>query len=657
MEIYMNELTTESPYEIHKDLKFIKEIDHGAFGKVIHAQEVKKNLDLAVKVINKVGAGPQLINKMKEEIAILKKLNHSNIVKFYGFSETNNQLLIKMEYIKYGTLSRWMKDHHKITELEASLILGKVLSAIEYLHRMHICHRDIKPENIMISKENDLSSIKIIDFGLSAQHFNYLSNNDYCGTLLYMAPEQIEKKLYTYSVDIWSIGILMYMLLNNGKHPFYHKDDKKADFIKKIKTAKLNFLNKLSYMAKNLNYKLCEPNPSWRYSASLAIKHPWITRNPNDEIPLTFNEVLNKNNSKKNANALIMISIFLNHFKKKENEKRNNEILHNNNNFNYDFFLKKKKNKNKIFIINNDYINKCNLISKKEKEKYLKKKEKYFEALSTDEEESFEKRDKDSINNSNLSLKKIMKSSEKYVSPQKKFYIEESNYQYLKNNKVQKNIKKTNKRNLFLNNKEKESIIKNYHRSSVKEKIKLGNQYLSSLPNNNEIKYQKSDEIKSKIKLLNNNNIFTNRNQININNSSNSMNSINSFNSINSMNKNNNGNKTKSKSISKLYLNKNSSKEDAAVYGKEFTIEKKNEYTPEKVKNFIIYRSNKTNRLSNMKSNLPIVSGSGIGIHHRNNINTTSRKYHNNYIGNYNIIPLVLPFIGDKQKEKKNIFI
>ena len=656
MEIYMNELTTESPYEIHKDLRFIKEIDHGAFGKVIHAQEVKKNIDLAVKVINKAGAGPQIINKMKEEIAILKKLNHNNIVKFYGFSETNNQLLIKMEYIKYGTLSRWMKDHHKITELEASLILGKVLSAIEYLHRMHICHRDLKPENIMISKENDLSSIKIIDFGLSAQHFNYLSNNDYCGTFLYMAPEQIEKKLYTYSVDIWSIGILMYMLLNNDKHPFYHKDDKKADFIKKIKSAKLNFLNKLSFMAKNLNYKLCEPNPSWRYSASLAIKHPWITRNPNDEIPLTFNEILNKNNSKKNANALIMISIFLNYFKKKENEKRNKELL-NNNSFNYDIFLKKKKNKNKIFIINNDYINKCNLISKKEKEKYLKKKEKYFEALSTDEEESFEKKEKDSINNSNLSLKKIMKSSEKYVSPQKKFYIEESNYQYLKNNKIQKNLKKANKRNLFLNNKEKESIIKNYHRSSVKEKMKIGNPYLASLPNNNEFKNQKSDEIKSKIKLLNNNNIITNRNPINSNNSSNSMNSINSFNSINSINKNSNGAKTKSKSISKFYLNKNSSKEDVPGYVKEFTFENKNEFTPEKNKNYPHYNSNKTNRFSIKKSNLPYVPGSGVGVHNKNSNNTTSRKYHNNYIGNYNIIPLVLPFIGDKQKEKKNIFI
>ena len=326
MEIYMNELTTESPYELSKDMKFIGEIDHGAFGKVIHVHENQNNLDLAVKVINKSGAGMQLIKKMKEEVSILKKLNHKNVVKFYGFSETNTQLFIKMEYIKYGTLSSWMKEHHKISENDASIIIGKVLSAVEYIHSKQICHRDIKPENIMISKENDLSSIKIIDFGLSAQHFNYLSNNEYCGTFIYMAPEQIEKKLYYYSVDIWSIGILMYMLLNNGKHPFYHKDESKKDFIEKIKMAKLHFINKISYMAKNLMHKLCEPNPSWRYSASLAIKHPWITRNPNDDIPLTFNEILVRNNNKKNAQSLIMISIFLNYIKK------NNELYNINNN-------------------------------------------------------------------------------------------------------------------------------------------------------------------------------------------------------------------------------------------------------------------------------------------------------------------------------------
>ena len=398
MEIYMNELTNESPYELNKDMKFIDEIDHGAFGKVIHVLEINKNLDLAVKVINKSGAGMQIIKKMKEEVQILKKLNHDNIVKFYGYSETNSQLLIKMEYIKYGTLSRWMKDHHKITENDASLIIKEVLSAVEYLHSMRICHRDIKPENIMMSKENDLTSIKIIDFGLSAQHFNYLTNNDYCGTLIYMAPEQIEKKLYYYSVDIWSIGILMYMLLNNGKHPFYHKDDKKEDVIKKIKLAKLHFINKISYMAKHLMHKLCEPNPSWRYSANIAIKHPWITRNPNDDIPLTFNEILNRNNNKKNAHALIMISIFLNYAKK------SNKFTGNNNTNNLDIFIKKKKIKNKIFKINSDYINNCNIISKKQKERYQKIREKYLEVLSTDEEDSFEKKKKQ--NEHIISLKK-----------------------------------------------------------------------------------------------------------------------------------------------------------------------------------------------------------------------------------------------------------
>ena len=354
----MNELTTESPYELHKDLKFINEIDQGAFGKVIHAFETKKNLDLAVKVINKNGLSSNYINEMKEEISILKKLNHSNIVKFYGYSETNNQILIKMEYIKYGTLSKWMKGKAKIKEEEASKILKSVLSAVEYMHSMHICHRDIKPENIMFSEENNLSSVKIIDFGLSAQHFNYLTNNDYCGTFIYMAPEQIEKKLYHYSVDIWSIGILMFMLLNGGKHPFYQKNDKKEDFIKKIKIGKLNFINKLSFMAKNLNHKLCEVNPSWRYSANLAIKHPWITRNPNDEIPLTFNEILNRNNSKKNWNNLIMICIFLNYYKKKEinlkekmKEKDKDKISKN---YYIDNFIKKKK--SKIYKITKKYL-------------------------------------------------------------------------------------------------------------------------------------------------------------------------------------------------------------------------------------------------------------------------------------------------------------
>ena len=607
----MNELTTESPYELHKDLKFLGEIDHGAFGNVIHVYETKKNLDLAIKVINKVGVGIQLIKEMKEEISILKKLNHDNIVKFYGYSETNNQLLIKMEYIKYGTLSQWMKNNQKITEEQASLILLKVLSAVEYLHSLHICHRDIKPENIMISKENDLASIKIIDFGLSAQQFNYLSNNEYCGTFIYMAPEQIEKKLYHFSVDIWSIGILMYMLLNNGKHPFYQKGDKKQDFIKKIKIGKLNFINKLSYMAKNLNYKLCEPNPSWRYSANLAIKHPWITRNPKDEIPLTFNEILNRNNSKKNATSFILISIFLNYYKKKEVQKKlNSNVV--DDNYNIDIFIKKKKNKNKnkIFIINKEYINRCNMISKRKQNKLERIREKCLEVLSTDEEDSFEKNQKQTINNNNknLSLKKIIKSSEKYISPQKKkIYAHESNLEYFKNIQLQKNLmKKYNTKNITLNGKEnKEPII---HKLNFKEKSKLYLSNVQSNKSNNVFQNQKNAEMQM------NNNIQTNLNSKNTSQT--------------------NRGRTKSKSISKFYLNRKEEKNDY-----ENTLKNRLEYTPEK---------------KNSQQNLPyVIAGNTIN----NRVNITNKKYHNNFIGNYNIIPLVLPFIGVKQEEKRNIMI
>ena len=578
MEIYLNELTPESPYELNKDLMFIKEIDQGAFGKVIHAYESKRKLDLAVKVINKGGLKTNLIEEMKEEIAILKKLDHKNIVKFYGYSETNNQLLIKMEYIKYGTLSRWMKERRKIKEEEASLILASVLSAVEYMHSMHICHRDIKPENIMFSEENNLSSIKIIDFGLSAQHFNYLANNDYCGTVIYMAPEQIEKKLYHYSVDIWSIGILMFMLLNGGRHPFYQKNDKREDFIRKIKNGKLNFINKLSFMAKNLNQKLCEVNPSWRYSAHLAMKHPWITRNPNDEIPLTFNEILNRNNSKKNLNQIIMISIFLNYYKKKEvKSKENNKDKYKDENFFNNILFRNKK--NKLFYINKKYINKCKIISEKEKEKYLKQKEKYLEVVSTDEEDSIEK--KQTINSTNnikrLSLKKNSN----------RFGI------------IQKNNKEELKLNKFISDKFKKKFKFNERapkqlnaiqdiNTNNNSNIKNFNLNLLSNQNNNKnnFTHKKIDEIK-----LHNDKKITEKNAY--------------------------GNlKTKRcKSISKINLTNVGIKKDIKVKVKRVSVD----------------------------CNLPSVSK----IEKNNGINTTSKKPYrnNNNIRNYNIPPLVLPFI------------
>ena len=123
MEIYLDDLQKETIYEFNEDLTYIEDIDKGAFGKVVHAIEKSTKKDISVKIIDKRRADQNLINKMKEEISILKKLDHENIVKFYGHIDTSSQLLIKMEYLKYGTLNQWMKNHKKISEEEASLII------------------------------------------------------------------------------------------------------------------------------------------------------------------------------------------------------------------------------------------------------------------------------------------------------------------------------------------------------------------------------------------------------------------------------------------------------------------------------------------------------------------------------------------------------
>ena len=486
----MDELTSQFPYEIGIDFKYIETIDHGAFGTVIHVIEISTNKDMAIKVINKSNSRTSLIKKIKEEISILKKLNHENIVKFFGFFETNNQLLIKMEYVKYGTLSKWMKNNKKISEQEASIILKQIFSAIEYLHGKQICHRDIKPENIMLSKENDLNSIKIVDFGLSASNFDKLINHDYCGTYIYMAPEQIEKKLYFISVDIWSIGILMFMLLNNGKHPFYVKGIERKDFNKKIQSCKINFYNKISPMAKHLIFKLLEPNPSWRYNASQAIKHPWITRNKYDEVPLTFNEILHKSNMKKIGRNLLGVVLFLNYFAK-----------------------------NKIFLINDKYEKKCFLFNEKIKNKINKKIERCLDVLSTCEDEQSNSDCESKIEKNNF-VKKI----EKHINNlnnnnsniQNSFLISNIKLSERKKLNFAKSTKSIEKINRILNTDKKSSL--------TFRKIEKINLFPIKKVNDNSKNKRESNNIFKKhcinisINLQNNNNNtkeFCNRNSIN----------------------------------------------------------------------------------------------------------------------------------------------
>lgn len=100
-----------------------------------------------------------------------------------------------------------------------------IISAVAYIHEKAVIHRDLKTANILIDDQNDLDTVKIIDFGLGERQMLLKANDDnQAGTLIYMAPEMAFKHEYTKSVDIWAVGIIMHLLLTGGKHPFYVRD-------------------------------------------------------------------------------------------------------------------------------------------------------------------------------------------------------------------------------------------------------------------------------------------------------------------------------------------------------------------------------------------------------------------------------------------------
>lgn len=309
MEIYLDEVNESINDEFDLHFKFLDNIASGAFGNVVKAIYLEIKKVVAVKIITKGVKKERKINRLKQEISILKQLKHKNIVEFYGYIETNNKLFIIMEYIKSGTLKSLIekrKNGEWFTEEESSTVIRCLGSAIDYLHYREICHRDIKPENILFENTNDLNTLKVVDFGLSAQFFEVLEEYEFCGTYIYMAPEQLEKKVYTKSIDIWSCGIILYMLLNKGKHPLYVKGVKNKDYLEKLKNPKIAFTNKTSKMAKLLVFKLLESNPSRRYTADKILKHPWITRDAYDGIPLTYHESWKRRSLTKNFTEVII---------------------------------------------------------------------------------------------------------------------------------------------------------------------------------------------------------------------------------------------------------------------------------------------------------------------------------------------------------------
>ena len=275
-------LTKADRGTIEDNYKIISKLGKGSFGSVFKVQNIKTNEIRALKVIKKTSIIYQDDDhKFLKEIEILIKLEHPNIIKIYEYYTDDINYYLITDYISNGELYNYVYKAKSFNERQTQYIMKQVLCAVNYLHLNNIAHRDIKLENILVEQEitsNDeqLLNVKLIDFGTSnyvkTENTNYFTVK--VGSPFYMAPEVLNKK-YNNKCDIWSCGVIMFMLLR-GHPPF--KGENQEELFKSIQNDIINYneMTELSELAKELMSKMLERNVDLRYSADECLKHKWM---------------------------------------------------------------------------------------------------------------------------------------------------------------------------------------------------------------------------------------------------------------------------------------------------------------------------------------------------------------------------------------------
>lgn len=273
---YIFDTPTARHDDIHDFYTFGKEIGRGGFSVVIEGVKKGSEERFAIKCIKKSSIEGDDIKLLTREIQIMKNVRHDNILKLFEVFEDEEQFFLVMELVPGKELFDKIVERGQYSEKDASNIARQIISAVEYLHEKGIAHRDLKPENLLSSGSEDNELIKIADFGFS-KDFNEDKLQTSCGSPGYVAPEVLTSESYDKSVDMWSIGVIIYILLC-GYPPFYA--DNAPALFKKIMDVKYDFddpsWDEVSEDAKDLIRHLLVKNPEERFTAQQCKEHPWI---------------------------------------------------------------------------------------------------------------------------------------------------------------------------------------------------------------------------------------------------------------------------------------------------------------------------------------------------------------------------------------------
>ncbi|XP_034626456.1 calcium/calmodulin-dependent protein kinase type 1G [Trachemys scripta elegans] len=262
---------------IRKTFIFMEALGSGAFSEVFLVKQRTTGKLFALKCIKK---SPVIQDSsLENEIAVLKKIKHENIVTLEDIYESATHFYLVMQLVSGGELFDRILERGVYTEKDASVVIQQVLAAVKYLHENGIVHRDLKPENLLYLTPEENSKIMITDFGLSKMEQNGIMSTA-CGTPGYVAPEVLAQKPYSKAVDCWSIGVITYILLC-GYPPFYEETESKL--FEKIKEGYYEFespfWDDISESAKDFIAHLLEKDPNERFTCERALRHPWIDGN------------------------------------------------------------------------------------------------------------------------------------------------------------------------------------------------------------------------------------------------------------------------------------------------------------------------------------------------------------------------------------------
>uniref|UniRef100_A0A671M2W6 Myosin light chain kinase 3-like n=1 Tax=Sinocyclocheilus anshuiensis TaxID=1608454 RepID=A0A671M2W6_9TELE len=247
----------------------------GRFGQVHKCIENSSGLTLAAKIIKARSQKEKEV--VKNEIQVMNQLDHANLIQLYAAYESRNDVILVLEYVDGGELfDRIIDENYKLKELDTVMFIRQICEGLRYMHKMYILHLDLKPENILcVSRVTN--KVKIIDFGLARKYQPREKLRVNFGTPEFLSPEVVNYDFVSFNTDMWSLGVITYMLLS-GLSPFLGDDDNET--LNNILACQWNFqedeFSEVSEEAKDFISKLLVVDKSWRLGATEALKHPWL---------------------------------------------------------------------------------------------------------------------------------------------------------------------------------------------------------------------------------------------------------------------------------------------------------------------------------------------------------------------------------------------